>query len=420
MKGKGKDFSPPAANCTPVFPYGSNVEKPERKKNVKRMLALWLGLALLLGGAAPARGEEAARMTLLSINVGKADCHLLTWEGRCWMIDTGAAESWGAVSAALMANGITHLDGVVLTHTDKDHAGGLPALASSSVAVDAWYASAYYCEVKKEEKHPAVMAAAQRGQTVTWLKAGDSLPFGSGRLTVLGPTRLDAEKENNNSVVLLAEAAGGSILLAGDMEQPEEEALLLSGVLQPVTVLKVGHHGEGDATSEAFALAVKPQVAVISTNSVAEPDTPSNRVMKLLRRVGAQIALTETAAGGVLVEVEAGKPAASLVSWTYPEEVRTVALTALDPLADVLTLENTGTEAVDLSGWFVRSERGGELFVFPAGASIGPGAALTLSTLATPVPGDYVWADNNVWHNSKDDPAFLYDAWGREISVWNP
>lgn len=384
---------------------------------MKRSLILMLSLMFLLGTCSPARGEEDAAMTLLSVNVRKADCHLLFWEDRVWMIDTGSAQSWGAVSAALHAMGITRLEGVVLTHTDKDHAGGIMALAASSVEVGGWYASAYYCEVKKEEKHPAVMAAALRGASVTWLKAGDSLPFGSGSLTVLGPIALDSEKENNNSVVLLAEAAGGSILLTGDMEQPAEEALLGTGKLTPVTVLKVGHHAEGDATSEAFAKAVKPQIAVISTNSEDEPDTPSRRVVRLLGQVGAQIALTENAQGGVLTRVQGGKATASLVSWEYPpvsgEGVR---LTSLDPAADILVLENTGSAPADLSGWFVSSERGGELFVFPEGTTVAPGATLTLSSLDSASAGDFVWQEKNVWHNSKDDPARLWDAWGREIS----
>ncbi len=388
---------------------------------MRRMLAFVLSLSLALGGLfllpSGGRGEEAEEMRLLSVNVGKADCHLLQWEGQTWMIDTGTGESWGAVSAALLAMGVDRLAGVVLTHTHKDHAGGALALASSSIAVDAWYAPAYYTEVT-EKKHPAVLAAALRGQGVTWLKAGDSLPFGSGRLTVLGPVARDADKENNNSLVLLAEAAGGSVLLTGDMEQPEEESLLRAGVLAPVTVLKVGNHGEGDATGETFALAVRPQVAVISTNSVAEPDTPSKRVLKLLKKAGATIALTESAAGGVLTRVRDGKATASLVSWEIPPLQGTgVVLEALDPEEDLLTLRNTGAETADLSGWFVRSDRGLEVFVFPAGTTLAPGAALTLATLSSGRTGDLLWREKNVWHDKKAETARLFDAWGRELGL---
>ncbi len=359
---------------------------------------------------------EAGEMTLLAVNVGKADCLLLRYGSVAYLIDTGSWESWGAVSAALKANGVTRLDGVVLTHTDKDHAGGVMALAASSVEVDAWYASAYYCEVT-EKKHPAVLAAALRGEKVTWIKAGDSLPFGDGTLAVIGPTQFFSDKENNNSAVLYAAAAGATMLLTGDMEEPAELALIRSGVNLKADVLKVGHHAEGDATCSAFAQAVSPKVAVISTDSEAEPDTPSGRVLKVLKAVGATVALTENAKGGVLVTAANGSAKAELTAWADPPAaVSGVAITAKDNEADTVTLTNRGSAAVDLTDWFLCSQRGGEIFVFPAGSVLQPGQSATVGSQSKGSSGDWTWPDKNVWHDSKDDAAVLYDAYGREMS----
>ena len=44
---------------------------------MKRSLILMLSLMFLLGTCSPARGEEDAAMTLLSVNVRKADCRML-------------------------------------------------------------------------------------------------------------------------------------------------------------------------------------------------------------------------------------------------------------------------------------------------------------------------------------------------------
>ena len=184
------------------------------------------------GGSRGREGETA----LVSINVGKADCHLLYVGESLYMIDTGTVESWGMVSRALTILGIKHLDGVILTHTDKDHAGGIQALASSSVAVDAWYSSRYYTDVK-ESKHPAVLAANMRGRR-GFGRDRDTLPVADGTLRVLGPVRMDEEKENNNSVVLRLDTAASSILLTGDMEKKAEEAMMDVTELSPVTVLK--------------------------------------------------------------------------------------------------------------------------------------------------------------------------------------
>ena len=191
---------------------------------MKKLLLLLLCCVLLLTACAFASAE----VSLTSINVGKADCHLLTLGEQVFMIDTGSAESWGMVSRALKILGIDHLNVVILTHTDKDHAGGMQALAISSIKVDAWYSSAYYTDVK-EKKHPAVKAAALRGAQVQWLQAGDTIPAGAYTLQVLAPSSLDEDNENNNSVVLYLQAAEGSLLLMGDTEEGGEAELLTEG-----------------------------------------------------------------------------------------------------------------------------------------------------------------------------------------------
>lgn len=61
-------------------------------------------------------------MTLLAINVGKADALLLSCGDDVWLIDTGTEENWGRLSAALRSLNVARLTGVILTHTDGDHA----------------------------------------------------------------------------------------------------------------------------------------------------------------------------------------------------------------------------------------------------------------------------------------------------------
>lgn len=381
---------------------------------MKRLIAVMMALLLLLTGCTLAQGEEAP-MVLTAINVGKADCLLLEYDGCLYMIDTGTDDSWGRVSAALRERGVTHLDGVIVTHADGDHAGGVSALASSSIAVDVWYTSAY-CEKYKESKNPVLKAAAMRGAQVVRLKSGDTLPFGSGRLTALGPMQA-AEEENNDSVVLLAEGAGGFMLLAGDMEYDEEDQLLDAGLIPACTVLKVGNHGENDASSPTLIQTVRPQIAVISTSTWEEPDTPSNRVLKTLASVGAKVYITQDAPGAVQVVLRGGEASVDMLPrGQWPEAPTGLRLTGKDNKADVVSVVNDGAVAVDLSGCYLRSEKGGEIFVFPDGALIQPGQTITVTTLSSARRGDYQWLESNVWHDKKADGAKLYDAYGRELA----
>ena len=378
---------------------------------MKKLLLLLLCCVLLLTACAFASAE----VSLTSINVGKADCHLLTLGEQVFMIDTGSAESWGMVSRALKILGMDHLNGVILTHTDKDHAGGMQALAISSIKLDAWYSSAYYTDVK-EKKHPAVKAAALRGAQVQWLQAGDTIPAGAYTLQVLAPSSLDEDNENNNSVVLYLQAAEGSLLLMGDTEEGGEAELLTKGVLSPVTVLKVGHHGEGDASSKDFIRAVRPAAAVISTNTAEEPDTPSQKVLRRLDEVGSLVLQTQEVDGAVRVTLTGGTPQAEYITFTPPTETSNVILADKSVAQDAVTLRNDGNVDADLSGWYIYSEKGKEIFVFPEGATLAPGASCTVGTQTTDSIVDYLWPDARVWHETKPDAAILYNAYGQEVS----
>lgn len=385
------------------------------------MKPMWMFLCLLTvltltAGAALADSPYAgadAPLTLFAVNVGKGDALLLNCGADTYLIDAGKQENWGDLSRALTVLQVTHLTGVILTHTDGDHAGGLLPLATSSIQVDGWYASAFF--TGKESKHPAVEAAALRGETVTFLSAGDALPLGSGELTVVGPLSL-SEKENCNSLVLVAEAGGGRMLLTGDMEFPEEKELVGAGLIPRCQVLKVANHGERDATSEVLLRAVKPEVAVISTSTEVEPDTPSTRVLALLVSSGAEIFQTQDAASGVLVTIDQGEVTANLMDYRdFPAQNRDVRIAAVDAQADCITLRNTGKAAADLSGWFIVSERGNQMYVLPQGTQLAPGSELVISSESSAERGDLVWPDRKVWHKTKDDPALLYDVYGRLI-----
>ena len=379
------------------------------------LLCLLLSVALLFGATLAESPYDKADtpLTLFAVNVGKGDALLLNCGAETYLIDAGLQGNWGDLSRALKTLQVTKLTGVILTHTDKDHAGGLLPLATSSIEVENWYAPAYF--TGKESKHPAVEAAALRGQQVTFLRQGDELPLGTGKLTVLGPGA-PSDVENCNSLVLLAEASGGRMLFTGDMEFPEEEDLLAASLIPACDVIKIANHGESDATSEALIRAVQPEIAVISTSTLAEPDTPSGRVIRLLNTVGARILQTQDAESGVLVTIDQGEVTASSMGYNdFPKQERNVSIASVDNKEDCITLQNTGAAAADLSGWYIVSERGGQIFVLPEGTALAPGGALVISSLSSDRKGDLVWPDKKVWHKSKDDAAYLYDVYGRLI-----
>ena len=277
--------------------------------------AICAGMALfllLMGWENLGRAEEKIQAYFL--NVGKADAILLRLDGQDYLVDTGSKDSYDQMEDALQMLGVERLSGVLITHTDKDHAGGLKKLLKSDIAVERVYAGKLYSE-KSSEDHPAYSAAEKKDVPFTWLSAGDQLQAGRCVWEILGPLTLDAEDENNNSLVVNVRTPEGNFLLTGDMTQTEEEELLDAGVIPQATVLKAGHHGRDDATGKRLVAAVRPQWAVISTSSEDRPDTPAAKVMETLALFGVKTAVTQDTQVGILIELEKQNAVVWRVDW---------------------------------------------------------------------------------------------------------
>lgn len=383
-------------------------------KKLLRALSLLVSILLLTScGAGISEGQS---VTLFAASVGKGDALLITVDGCACLIDAGKPHARGKVLSAMAVMGITQLDAVFLTHTDNDHAGGLAWLADSDIPVGAWYAPALYTGVKPK-KHPLSQAAAARGQEARWLQRGDAVPIGDtgAVLRVLAPATLFTDKDDNNSLVMMLDTAQGRMLLTGDMELPEEADLLARGDDLSCAVLKAPNHGDSDTLSRAFAEAASAQVAVISTDGEEKPGTPDPGVVARLNAAGATCCVTEDATLGLRVTLDGGKATVAYVNIDAPEASGPVVQSVV-PGDDLITIVNYGADC-DLTGWYLCSDRGNELFPFPDGCTLRAGQSLTVGTRSSKDGYDLLWDDKKVVHKSKRDTITLYDRYGRYVDA---
>lgn len=359
---------------------------------------------------------ERAQVELLVLNVGKGDCLLLFVGEKTYMIDAGYARTYGVLKTALDVYGVTRLDGLFITHIDKDHVGGLELLAENdALTVGAVYAPEIYFDVKPE-KHPSLLYAQRVGLPLTWLKAGDVLSVApDAQFTVLGPLVQDMYNENNNSLVLRLDTAQGSMLLTGDMKEDEEKTLLAQGLVKQADVLKVGHHGDSGATSLDFARAVSPQVAVISTSTLEEPDTPDAGVMRRLRTLGAVVGVTQDYGAGISVTLENGRASAHGFAWSGLPPLEEKLSLSYAQETDLLTIRNTGDADVSLNGWMLFFERGEDTHALDTFAIVPAGGALTIGGSKSQDAG-YMVDAKRLMHKSKADLCLLIDPYGRLVS----
>ena len=140
--------------------------------------------------------------------------------------------------------------------------GGMPAILEDLHPRELWVGID-----PNSRLYRALLTDAARLQIpVRHVHAGDRRIWGSIQVAVLAPgtgyTNPNAPK-NDDSVVLHLQFGRSSVLLEGDAERPSEDAMLNAGVISPVTLLKVGHHGSKTSSNPEFLAAAKPQEAVI-------------------------------------------------------------------------------------------------------------------------------------------------------------
>ena len=384
-------------------------------------MAVLTGICLAGCGAEnislPKESAAAPELQILFINVGKADSALITYANRHYLVDTGSAESLPNVVKALRLKNIDTIDGIFLSHTHADHIGGLEGLLNL-FNVRQIYAS----EITTSDKDGVNVVdeiAAEAGKTVKRLACGDQVvlypAYPGVKFLVAGPVEPNLDDDNDNSLVLYLEDGPFSCLFTGDMQVSEENSLIDAGTLHSCTVLKVGNHGNADASSQAFIQTVSPEYAVISTDSTIDQDTPSAKVLGVLKEAGAQVYVTQQAGTGIRVEVAVNgitvkNDAAVLSSVTTGVEIESA-----DRESGLVVLRNAGSEAVDLTGWWILSARSGEMFFFPDQERVPPGGTLSIAGGKHQPDADLYWDSDATWNGKKTDTLLIYDAMGDEV-----
>ncbi|MBQ6449825.1 MBL fold metallo-hydrolase [bacterium] len=98
---------------------------------------------------------------------------------------------------------------------------------------------------------------------------------------------------NNGSIVLKLYFDQFSFLFTGDAEEPQELAILDTGLLTKVDVLKSGHHGSKSSSSPLFLAAVQPENIVISCGLENSYGHPHQLTLQRYADLGAQVWRTD-------------------------------------------------------------------------------------------------------------------------------
>lgn len=213
------------------------------------------------------------------LDVGQGQCILLQSGGKSFLVDCGGENGKAAADLAadrLLSQGISRLDGLILTHMDQDHTNGAQYLLSR-IHADVVIL-------------PPVETNLQ-AERMIFVDSTLVLSWETGQMTVFGEKL--QESGNENSLCILLDTEKCDILITGDRDASGERRLMDSGSLSKVDVLVAGHHGSNTSTSQLLLETVRPDIVCISVGKGNLYGHPGRETLGRLHQLGCQVYRTD-------------------------------------------------------------------------------------------------------------------------------
>ncbi|MFV0576787.1 MAG: DNA internalization-related competence protein ComEC/Rec2 [Vibrio sp.] len=206
------------------------------------------------------------------LDVGQGLAVLIQKDQQSILYDTGIAWEDGSIVRSIIEpvlnkQGQQQLSGMIISHSDSDHAGGRKDVEQD--LTPKWIRSS---ELGKQDQ-PCI-----KGQQWTW----NGLHF-----EALWPPKMVKRAYNPHSCVVRISDGRFSLLLTGDVDRISE-ILLSREAAKPVDVILVPHHGSDTSSSQTLLNAFQPKLAIASVSLDNQWSLPSQRVKQRYLKSGSE------------------------------------------------------------------------------------------------------------------------------------
>jgi competence protein ComEC len=261
-------------------------------------------LAGMAGGRIAQAADRPNGWSIAACDIGQGDAVLLQSNGAHALVDTGPDPA--RLTACLDELGIDRIDLLVLTHYDLDHVGGTEAVIGK-VGV------AMVGPPADEQGERLDRQLEKGGATVHIAQTGDGGRLGDVTWKVLWPDSEahGMEPGNERSVTVLFSGDGIRSLFLGDLDERAQDALLRTGRVPRVDVVKVAHHGSRDQ-AEPLYRHIGAAIGLISVGAGNDYGHPTATALSILNR--ARTLVMRTDVEGMLMISGDGK--GGLRTWT--------------------------------------------------------------------------------------------------------
>ncbi|MCX7988708.1 MAG: DNA internalization-related competence protein ComEC/Rec2 [Thermodesulfovibrio sp.] len=247
--------------------YGLN--KGSRKIAIAIAL-LFILFSGLISGILVYSEKKAYKITFL--DVGQANSAVIETPKEVFVVDTG--KTGFELQRYLTAKGYRDLQALIITHEQKDHAGGFSRIIENFNVREIWdngYIK-YNLSMPIEKRH---------------LERGDILKVGNCTFTVLHPykgffTSSITKDSNEVSLVFSVKCLNRKFLFTSDVGRDALESIPLNYLR--ADIIKVPHHGSKRSFYEDFYEVVSPQICIISSGKNNPYGHPHKEVLEYLNR----------------------------------------------------------------------------------------------------------------------------------------
>ncbi len=236
-------------------------------------------------------------MRITVYSVGKADAVLFESAAGCAMIDTGLGRRADELLSSLKEKGITSLKALIITHFDKDHAGGAAKLIRS-LHVESVYTT--YPSVNGDCPKQLPPAMKKKGIIPKVVTDHQIIRIGSMEFMIDGASgNYRKAHDNNSSLITMLTYGTQKFLFMGDAD--EERILEYCAEYDAQTdFLKMPGHGRYHQLTELMIVETAPSYAVITNGNKVPLRSELKKTEQLLEMYGTEY--YETRNGNVVLD----------------------------------------------------------------------------------------------------------------------
>ncbi|MBV7485674.1 DNA internalization-related competence protein ComEC/Rec2 [Bordetella sp. BOR01] len=258
--------------------------------------------------------------TVTALDVGQGSAVVIETATQAWLFDTGPRHGEAtdagarAVVPFLRVRGHRRLDGLVVSHADLDHAGGLASVLAA-VPVELAYASFDLAGLLRRQADPAGgTALPPLPASVRRCQAGQAWQVDGVAFRFLHPAagaNAGRGQGNAQSCVLLLQGRSHAVLLPGDIGAAQER--WLAPHLPPIDLVLAPHHGSATSSSADLVQATAAAHVIAQAGHLNRFGHPSPQVQARWQHAGAMFWRTDRHGAVTVASSPAGLAATAQV-----------------------------------------------------------------------------------------------------------